>query len=54
MFDDETRTYWMKPREMKSRESADKPVYGDAPIINYGFIIIAPNSASNGVFRSSA
>lgn len=42
----------MKSREVKSRESANEPIYGDAPIINYGFIIIAPNSRDSA-FRLS-
>lgn len=35
---------------MKSRESANETIYGDASIINYGFIIIAPKSRDGARF----
>lgn len=40
----------IKPREMKSHESANERIYGDASIINYEFIIIAPNSRDGARF----
>lgn len=42
--------YRIKSREMKFGESANKRIYGDASIINYGFIIIAPNSRDGARF----